>query len=56
MDRKPSLLAALAAFVLARLTPRRTQRQEALRRAQNRNDWARSRGHWAGADTWEGDK
>ena len=56
MDRKRSFLNALADFVLARLMPRRTERQVALRRAQNRNDWARSRGHWAGAEKMGGDK
>lgn len=50
MDRKTSLFAALAAFVLARLAPRRAQRMAALQRAQNRADWARSRGYWAGGD------
>lgn len=56
MDRKHSLFAALADFVLSRLAPRRAARAVALRRAQNRNDWARSRGYWAGADTHGGEE
>jgi hypothetical protein len=56
MDRKRSLFEALAAHVLSLLTPRRAARQEALRRAQNRLDWARSRGHWAGSDQMAADK
>lgn len=55
MDTKRSLMKWLADYVLSRLAPRHAARTEALRRAQNRLDWARSRGHWAGADKVGGD-
>jgi len=50
MDRKPSLLGTLVAFVLARLLPRPARAISARSRAEIRADWARSRHHWAGGD------